>query len=57
MIEAIITLFWITVDAFKPRTKQQRLVLLSEQQRYELDCEQYRQAVSDLGSSEGEAVA
>jgi hypothetical protein len=56
-MSAITTLFWITVDAFKPRTKQQRMVLLSEQQRYELDCEQYRQAVSDMGSSEGEAVA
>ena len=56
-MNTIITLFWITVDAFRRRTPAERTALEYETRRYESDVENYRTALEAMNNSDGEAVA
>ena len=47
-MNTIITLFWITVDAFRRRTPAERTALEYETRRYESDVENYRTALEAI---------
>ena len=55
-MNTIITLFWITVDAFRRRTPAERTALEYETRRYESDVENYRTALEAMNSAEGEVA-